>query len=133
MAGYTWVVQNLDYALQDVPKQKLSLGIPLYGYRWYAGEPRKPDESAETADYVGNDDVKMLIDTYHPSLQWDATDKSAWFYFYRDQTREWVFYTDARTFQERLSLVKARGLQGFCSWVLGQEDPAIWNGLPRHP
>jgi spore germination protein YaaH len=133
VAGYTWVVQNLDYALQDVPKQKLSLGIPLYGYRWYAGEPRKPDESAETADYVGNDDVKMLIDTYHPSLKWDATDKSAWFYFYRDQTREWVFYTDARTFQERLSLVKARGLQGFCSWVLGQEDPAIWNELPRHP
>lgn len=132
VAGYTWVTQNLDYALQSVPKQKLSLGIPLYGYRWYAGEPGKTNEPAETATYVGDNDVRMLIDTHHPSLQWDATDKAAWFYFYRDQTREWVFYTDARTFKERLDLVKARGLQGFCSWVLGQEDPAIWQHLPSH-
>jgi spore germination protein YaaH len=59
-------------------------------------------------------------------------DRSSWFYFYRDQTREWVFYTDARTFRERLGLVKEHGLQGFCSWVLGQEDPAVWDGLPSH-
>ncbi|MGE5204636.1 MAG: glycosyl hydrolase family 18 protein [Chlamydiota bacterium] len=133
VAGYTWVVQNLDYALQSVPKQKLSLGIPLYGYRWYAGEPGKTNEPAETATYVGNNDVRMIINSYHPALQWDPTDKAAWFYFYRDQTREWVFYTDGRTFKDRLDLVKARGLQGFCSWVLGQEDPAIWEQLPSHP
>ncbi|HEU5337610.1 MAG TPA: glycosyl hydrolase family 18 protein [Terriglobales bacterium] len=132
VAGYTWVVQNLEYALQSVPKEKLSLGIPLYGYRWYAGEPGKTNATAETATYVGNNDVQMLIDTYNPSLQWDDTDKAAWFYFYRDQTREWVFYTDARTFKERLDLVKARGLEGFCSWVLGQESPAIWDELPSH-
>jgi spore germination protein YaaH len=23
-------------------------------------------------------------------------------------------------------------VQGFCSWVLGQEDPAIWDTLPQH-
>ena len=28
---------------------------------------------------------------------------------------------------------KQRGLEGFCSWVLGSEDPAIWTILPdRH-
>ena len=133
VAGYSWVVQNLDYALQSVPKQKLSLGIPLYGYRWYAGDPSKNDEPAESATYVGGNDVRALIDTYHPALQWDASDQATWFYFYRDQTREWVFYTDARTFKNRLELVKTQGLQGFCSWVLGQEDPAIWDLLPSHP
>jgi spore germination protein YaaH len=133
VAGFGWVVQNLDYALQSVPKEKLSLGIPLYGYRWYAGAPGKDNESAETAASVGGKDVQTLLDTYHPAVQWDATDKSAWFYFYQDQTREWVFYTDARTFQARLELARTRGLQGFCSWVLGQEDPGIWSQLPSHP
>jgi len=132
VAGYIWVVQNLDYALKSVPKQKLSLGIPVYGYRWYAGDPGKTNEPAEKATYVGSNDVRMMIDTYHPALQWDPTDRAAWFYFYRDQTREWVFYTDARTFKDRLDLVKARGLEGFCSWVLGQEDPGIWDQLPTH-
>ena len=28
VAGWQWTVENLDYALQFVPKEKLSLGIP---------------------------------------------------------------------------------------------------------
>ena len=46
--------------------------------------------------------------------------------------REWVFYTDARTFKERYDLAASADLQGFCSWVLGKEDPAIWELLPAH-
>jgi spore germination protein YaaH len=38
-----------------------------------------------------------------------------------------------RTFKDRYELVQKVGLQGFCSWVLGEEDPAIWKFLPsRH-
>jgi spore germination protein YaaH len=42
------------------------------------------------------------------------------------------FFADARTFRERYTLVKDRGLQGFCSWVLGEEDAGIWEFLPSH-
>ena len=49
-----------------------------------------------------------------------------------DDSREWVFYTDKRGFQERLNLARDRNLQGFCSWVLGTEDPEIWTLLPSH-
>lgn len=132
VAGYSWTLENLEYALRFVPKEKLSLGIPLYGYHWYAGDPGGDNRSAETASSVGANDIQLLLQTYHPQVQWDSMDRSSWFYFYRDQTREWVFYTDARTFRERLGLVKEHGLQGFCSWVLGQEDPAVWDGLPSH-
>ena len=51
---------------------------------------------------------------------------------YRDQMREWVFFTDLRTFRERYQLVQDRKLEGFCSWVLGTEDPEIWALLPSH-
>lgn len=129
VAGYQWTLENLDDALKYVPKEKLSLGIPLYGYHWMAGDPGKENRAAETAASVGSEDVQRLISTYHPKLQWDSEDKSSWFYFYRDNTREWVFYTDARAFTERLNLVRERGIQGFCSWVLGQEDPAIWDSV----
>ena len=52
--------------------------------------------------------------------------------FYRDDFREWIFFTDVRTFRERYDLVRQRGLAGFCSWVLGMEDPGIWEFLPSH-
>ena len=44
---------------------------------------------------------------------------------------EWIFYTDRHTFADRYELIKDRGLQGFCSWVLGAEDPEIWKYLPQ--
>lgn len=132
VAGYQWTQQNLDYALQFVPKERLSLGIPLYGYHWFAGDPGKEEKPNPTAEYIGQQQVDGYVAAYHPHLEWDSDDRVAWFYFYRDDYREWVFYTDKRGFQERLNLVKDRGLQGFCSWVLGAEDPAIWTLLPSH-
>jgi spore germination protein YaaH len=136
VAGWGWTNANLDYALKDVPASKLSLGIPLYGYHWFAGTPTKaPDKSDKpnpTGNYISTGDALDLAKAYNDHLEWDAQDRSAWFYFYRDDLREWVFFTDARTFLERYNLVKDRHLQGFCSWVLGTEDPAIWEHLPSH-
>lgn len=45
--------------------------------------------------------------------------------------REWVFFTGMHTFEDRYKLAKQRGLEGFCAWVLGSEDPAIWTILPN--
>lgn len=137
VAGWQWTVDNLDYALRSVPREKLSLGIPLYGYHWYTGAPtvdkvtgeEKPDLKA---DYIGTPDALQLATAYDGKVQWDEADHSAFFYFYRDQMREWIFFTDLHTFKDRYQLVQDRHLQGFCSWVLGTEDPAIWSMLPEH-
>jgi len=137
VAGWHWTVANLDYALKVVPPQKLALGIPLYGYHWFAGTPIKsPDKSGDkrnpSADYISTDDALDLAKSYGGHLEWDPVDRTAWLYFYRDEEREWIFYTDARTFKERYGLVKDRGLRGFASWVLGTEDAGIWELLPSH-
>jgi spore germination protein YaaH len=136
VGGWAWTTANLDYALRLVPAQKLSLGIPLYGYHWFSGTPVKaPDKTDKpnpTAEYISTEDAWDLAKAYKGHLEWDAVERTPWFYFYRDDVREWIFYTDARAFRERYTLVKDRGLQGFCSWVLGTEDPAIWELLPAH-
>ena len=132
VAGYPWTVQNLDYALQFVPKEKLSMGIPLYGYHWFAGDPGKDEKPNPTAEYIGQEQIDDYMSAYHPHVEWDPNDRVSWFYFYRDDVRDWVFYTDKRGFEERYNLVRERGLEGFCSWVLGTEDPEIWSLLPAH-
>jgi spore germination protein YaaH len=137
VAGWPWVNAQLDYALKVVPKHKLALGIPLYGYHWSAGAPvkagpREFDKSNLNAEWIDAADVVKLAKTYHGHFDWDAYDRSASMYFYRDNVREWVFYSDTRTFGERYNLVKKAGLAGFASWVLGSEDPGIWKLLPSH-
>ena len=133
VAGWGWTVENLDYALKFVPKEKLSLGIPLYGYHWYAGNPVHADgkESSNiSADYIDADESLPLAKQYGATVQWDPVEHESWFYFYRDQMREWVFLPDAHAFRDRYAVVKQYDLQGFCSWVLGAEDPQIWDELP---
>ena len=135
VAGWQWTTENLEYALKSVPREKLSLGIPLYGYHWYTGAPTTDKATGEekpnlSGDYIGAPDALQLATAYGGKVEWDEADHSAFFYFYRDQMREWIFFTDLRTFRDRYQLVKERNLQGFCSWVLGTEDPNIWTLLP---
>lgn len=135
--GWEWSMENLDYALKVVPKDKLSLGIPLYGYHWFAGAPimdkvTGKETPNETAEYISAENALQLAETYKGKIEWDDVDRTSYFYFYRDQMREWIFFTDLRTFRERYQLVENRGLAGFCSWVLGEEDPEIWTLLPSH-
>ncbi len=134
VGGWTWTQQNLDYALKVVPPEKLSLGIAAYGYRWYTGDPglnRKDKTPNITADYISQATAVNLRDTYGGKEQWDEQDHTPWFYFYRDQMREWVFYTDQRAFMDRYHLAADHHLEGVSSWVLGEEDPAIWAALPK--
>ena len=131
--GLPWVKKNLDYALTQVPKEKLSLGIATYGYRWYTGNPVKDDGSEVpniTATYIDADESFPLVEEQHATVQWDPVEAESWFYFYRDDMREWVFRPDARSFKVRYDLVKQYGLQGFSCWVLGAEDPQVWDELP---
>jgi spore germination protein YaaH len=138
VSGWNWVVANVDYALKVVPRAKLSLGIPLYGYHWFAGLPNKDpvtgllDKPNPMARYISYPDAMDLARTYGAKVEWDDVDRTVWCYINRGDMREWMFFTDLRTFKDRYDLVRERGLQGFCSWVLGTEDPAIWDLLPAH-
>ncbi len=131
--GLPWMKMHLDYALTQVPKEKLSLGIATYGYRWYAGNPVKEDGTEASnilGTYIDYDESMPLAVEQHANVQWDPTEQESWYYFYRDDMREWVFMPDARSFQARYDLVRQYGLEGFSSWVLGAEDPKVWDALP---
>jgi spore germination protein YaaH len=133
VGGWDWTNKNLEYALRVVPPQKLSLGIAAYGYHWHTGDPglnKKEKAPNVTADFISQPTAVYLRNTYGATEQWDAIDHTPWFYFYRDDMREWVFYTNRRAFMDRYDLARQHRLQGICSWILGDEDPAIWPALP---
>lgn len=135
VGGWIWTTDNLTYTLKVVPREKISLGIALYGYHWYTGDPglgKAEKRPNGTADYISYINAIGLMENYSGKMQWDDVDRTSWFYFYRDQMREWIFLTDKRGFDERYKLAAENNLQGICAWVLGEEDPAIWELLPEH-
>ncbi len=128
IAGFYWVEEILHYCLRMIPKEKLSLGIPLYGRRWYAGSLGK-EPSVLTAT-LSAPEAARLAEQRKVEPQWEASDRAPWYWFTRDEVREYVFYNDARSFRERYDLARRHGLHGFSAWVLGAEDPQIWKELP---
>ena len=134
VGGWIWTTENLEYALKFVPREKLSLGIAIYGYRWYTGDPglgKAEKRPNETSDYTSGSEIALLRERFAPQVQWDESDHTPWFYYYRDQMREWVFWTDKRAFSDRYLLATKNKLGGICSWDLGDEDPTIWDAMPN--
>lgn len=128
VAGFPWVQEVLEYSLAVAPKEKISLGIPLYGRRWYAGTREK--DSAMLIAGINYSEATELAAQMKVTPQWDVQEQAPWFFFYRDGVREYVFYNDARSFRERYDLARRRGLHSFSAWVLGAEDTGIWKELP---
>jgi spore germination protein YaaH len=105
VAGMPWVETIMKYALERMPKEKLSLGIPLYGRRWHAGM-REKEASIAVSGISGTEAVDLAA-AFKATPQWDPVDKAPWFFFYRDFLREYVFWTDRRSFDERWKVPKA--------------------------
>lgn len=134
VAGLEWMRENIDYFLKYVPREKLSLGIPTYGDHWYTRfDPGIPEGARSWAETVSWRWGAGIAERHGAKIQWDSAQGVPYSGFSNGGVYEWVFLENARSFKEKLDLAKSRGLRGFSVWVLGPEDPAIWDLLRAEP
>lgn len=134
-AGIPWVREVIDYFLRQMPADKLSLGIPLGSQHWYVSQEDKivPEMARSYSEQVSHAWALGLLERYGAELRWDDTQQVAYGSYPRGGTFEWVFVEDVRSFRTKLELIDRHRLRGFSAWVLGPEDPAIWEVLERRP
>ena len=123
VAGLPWVKRVIEYTLTQVPSRKISLGIPLYFRSWNSAGLR--------GGYGGFPEVIVLLQGSGVEARWNETEQVPWFRYRADGITHEVWYEDVRSFQAKLALVDKYGLQGFSAWVIGQEDPRIWEVLSQ--
>lgn len=131
VAGLPWVREVVDYFLQFMPPEKLSLGIPTYGMHWYtrynASVPERADSWNESVSWSWG---SGLAERNGAKVQWDATQQVPFASFSVGGVNDWVFLEDVRSFRSKLDLAREKRLRGFSVWVLGPEDERIWSLLP---
>lgn len=120
IASISWVEEIVNYALSlKIPREKLFLGIPLYGYKWQV-------DSDEDAEGLTFEQVQKIVKGNQIEILWDEEAKSPYFEYEKDGDTFEVWFENARSIDEKLKLADKAGFAGVNFWRLGDEDPAIW-------
>ncbi len=113
----------VEYALTEIPAQKLWLGVPNYGYDWPL--PFVQGESKATS--ISNQYAVQLALRYNAAIQYDQTAQSPWFRYTDQQGREHeVWFEDARSIRAKMALIPEYGLYGAGYWNLMRPFPQNW-------
>lgn len=117
------VREVLDYAVTVIPRQKIYLGIPNYGYDWPL-----PFRQGETrARSLSNQAAVELAVQYGAEIQFDQAAQSPWFnYTAPDGVSHVVWFEDARSMSAKLELIREYGLHGAGYWNLMRPYPQGW-------
>lgn len=117
------VEKVIDYALTKIPKEKIMMGIPLYGYDWTL--PYVEGESRARA--ISSQEAIDLAREYGVNIEYDEVAQSPYFNYVDEEGREHeVWFEDARSAQAKFDLVKSRNIGGLFYWVLGRDFPQNW-------
>lgn len=120
------VRQVLDYAVTVVPREKLLLGIPNYGYNW----PIPYQQGITKAVSLSNQEAVSLAVENNVEIQYDEKVQSPWFqYTDRDGQKREVWFEDARSLKAKLDLVKEYDIGGCGFWNLMRPWPQGWTVL----
>jgi spore germination protein len=108
------VRRTIEFAIGRVPRRKIILGVPLYGYDWII--PYKPGTVAPAKSN------QRLIETamrFQSPIQYSEEYKSP-FFRYKDQQGQSheVWFEDVRSMSEKMILVREYSLQGVGAWQL---------------
>lgn len=113
----------VEFALGEIPAQKLWLGVPNYGYNWTL--PYVKGESR--ARSISNQYAVQLAVRYDAAIQYDTTAQTPWFNYRDEEGREHeVWFEDARSIQAKLALIPEYGLYGAGYWNLMRPFPQNW-------
>lgn len=116
------VREVVEYAITEIPVEKIDLGIPNYGYDWTL--PFTQGVSA--AQTIGNIEAVDIAVENQAVIQFDETAKSPYFNYERNGVRHEVWFEDVRSIQEKFNLIKEYGLRGMGYWQIMKLFRANW-------
>lgn len=117
------VEEVINYALTVMPKEKIMMGMPFYGYDW--GLPYVP--GGQFAESIGNEEAIKIAAANGAKIQYDYKAQSPFFnYIDKNGKRHVVWFEDARSVQAKFKLVSRKGLRGVSYWALGKPFRQNW-------
>jgi len=130
ISSMDWYRQVLLRAVNNIPREKLVIGLANYAYDW--------QENREWADPLTYQGALVLASRYHPGetpdkiIDFDDQALNPTFFYVDDDGIEHeVWMLDAITAANEWMVAQPYGPRGVAVWVLGSTDPSIFKFIRR--
>ena len=124
VAPINQVRRVVEYAITEIPREKIDLGIPNYGYDW----PLPYERGVTKARTIGNVEAVRIAIRNGAQILFDEIAQSPYFRYTDGRTGEEheVWFEDVRSLQAKFDLIKEFELRGCGYWQIMQWFRANW-------
>lgn len=113
----------VEYALTQIPADKIMLGQNLYGYDWTLPFV----QGGEYARAISPQQAINIARENNAAIQFDETAQAPFFHYLDSEGNQHeVWFEDARSIQAKFDLIKELNLKGIAYWKLGLSFPQNW-------
>ncbi|MDE6312778.1 MAG: LysM peptidoglycan-binding domain-containing protein [Lachnospiraceae bacterium] len=117
------VRQVVEYAITEIPVEKIDLGIPNYGYDW----PLPFERGVTAATTIGNRQAVELAITYGAEILYDERSQAPYFFYWDGYgIQHEVWFEDVRSMLAKFNLIKEYNLRGCGYWQIMKLFRANW-------
>lgn len=122
VAPINQVRKVVEYALTEIPAEKVDLGIPNYGYDW----PLPFQRGITKARTIGNVEAVRIAVEQGARIQFDSLAESPYFRYTSDGISHEVWFEDVRSLQAKFNLIREYELRGAGYWQIMDWFAANW-------
>lgn len=116
------VREVIDYAVTEIPREKINMGVPNYGYDWKLPYVRGESKAVT----IGNIEAIQIALRNDSQIFYDETAQSPYFSYVADGITHEVWFEDARSMLAKYRLVREYGLHGIGCWQIMQLFRNMW-------
>lgn len=116
------VRQVVEYALTEIPAEKILLGVPNYGYDWILPFVRGESQAVT----IGHVEAVQIAIANNVPIQYDETAQSPYFRYEKEGILHEVWFEDVRSLQRKYDLIQEYGLRGMGVWQIMRLFRAMW-------
>jgi spore germination protein len=116
------VEKVLQYAISEIPSNKILMGQNLYGYDWTIPYIQGGEYAKALSPQLALEIARQNM----VAIQYDYRAQAPFFYYTKNGARHIVWFEDARSIQAKFNLLKRLNLRGISYWKLGLPFPQNW-------
>ena len=122
VAPLNQVRKVVEYALTQIPAEKIDLGVPNYGYDWPLPYVRGTTEAVT----INNIQAVRIAVENGAQILFDNVAESPYFTYSENGMEHEVWFEDVRSLLAKFELIKEYGLRGCGYWQIMQWFRANW-------